>query len=533
MSTSTGTPSSGSGRWGISIEAVPPAVVVLILAGVRAALRGGARLLSLAVGVAWRLVASGYVVLALPPDAECAERTNPDASRPDVIVVLLDTYRFDHLGVNAGRSDLTPNLDAFAGEAIRFTRAFSPSNVTSRAMPGVMTSLPASVTGQRLPEEADLLAEFLQTAGYATLGISANPNVSKHFGYGQGFDVFLDPTDQADFLIVNPLQLVSLLLPGPAYAVGIARASFYYPPFDEVRRRARWLLERASRPTFLYLQTMDLHGPYLPPREYLPDGFALADFYSYYRFSELSGKGVINSPGFARHRRNLRQRYEGAVRFSDAEFGRLVEGLRAAGRWDESLVWVLSDHGECFGEHDHAGHGGLNVTTTLIQVPFLLKLPRSWGLPSRVEATPVSTLDLLPTTLGLLGLEPPEPSFGRDWSDLARGVPQRDSRTLVSYAASYRRGDGAVTQVYSAIRWPWKLDLRLPRSGPVTRSLVHLEEDPGEEADLTPSHPEIVASLEAALGRWRARELELLLGPGTVEIDPRVREQLRNLGYVE
>jgi arylsulfatase A-like enzyme len=451
-----------------------------------------------------------------------------------VIVILLDTYRFDHLGVNAGRSDLTPNLDALAKEAIRFTRAFSPSNVTSRAMPGIMTSLPASVTGQRLPDEANLLAEFLQAGGYATLGISANPNVSKHFGYGQGFDGFLDPTDQADFLIVNPLQLVSLLLPGPAYAVGIARASFYYPPFGEVRRRARWLLEQASRPTFLYLQTMDLHGPYLPPREYLPPGFVLADFYSYYRFSELSGKGVINSPAFARHRRNLQQRYEGAVRFSDAEFGRLVEELRAAGRWDESLVWVLSDHGECFGEHDHAGHGGLNVTTTLIQIPFLLKLPRSWGVAARVESTPVSTLDLLPTTLGLLGLDPPEPSFGRDWSDLARARGgQQDSRTLVSYAATYRPGDGAVIQVYSAIGWPWKLDLSLHRSGPVTRSLFHLEEDPGEEADIASSHPEIVASLEAELDRWRARELDLLLGPETAPIDPRVLEQLRNLGYVE
>jgi arylsulfatase len=493
--------------------------------------RGGARLLRLAARVAWGAV--GCAVLVLPSAAECAERTSPAVPRPDVIVVLLDTYRFDHLGENVGRDDLTPNLDAFARGAIRFARAFSPSNVTNRAMPGVLTSLPASVTGQRLPEEAELLAEFLREAGYATLGISANPNVSKDFGYGQGFDVFLDPTDQADFLIVNPLQLLSLLLPGSAYAVGISKASFYYPPFDELRRRARWLLGRASRPTLLYLQTMDLHGPYLPPREFLPSEFVPGDFYSYYRFSELSGRGVLGSPEFARHLRNLRQRYEGAVRFSDAEFGRLVEELRAAGRWDESLVWVLSDHGESFGEHDHAGHGGLDVTTTLIQVPLLLKLPRSWGVPARVEATPVSTLDLLPTTLGLLGLEPPEPSFGRDWSELARGVPLQDARTLVSYAATYQAGDGAVIQVYSGIRWPWKLDLHLPRNGPVERRLFHLEQDPGEKTDLAPDRREIVASLEVELERWRARELELLLGPEAVEIDPRVREQLRNLGYVE
>ncbi len=471
--------------------------------------------------------------LALPRGAAPAEHTGSDSPGPDVILVVLDTWRFDHLGINTGRTGLTPNLDAFAGESIRFTRAISPSNVTSLAMAGVMSSLSPGVTLGRVPEELDSLPELLQRAGYATLGISTNPNVSRAFGHGQGFDVFLDPTDQPAFLITSLLQLVGESLPGPAYAAGLVDAGLYYRPFSEVRRRGTWLLGRSPRPTFLYLHTMDLHGPYLPPKAYLPGDFALGDFYPYHRFNDLSGKGVLGSPAFARHLRNLRQRYEAGARYSDAEFGRLVSELRAAGRWDESLVWVLSDHGEGFGEHDHAGHGGNNVTTTLIRVPLLLKLPRSWRIAARVESTPVSALDLLPTTLGLLGLASPQQTFGRDWSDLVRGVTQPEGRTLVSYASTYQAGDGAVTQIYSAIGWPWKLDVRMPRSGIPVRSLYHLEQDPGEDVDLAAHRPEVVARLEREVGDWRERELRILLGPESAPVDARVQEQLRSLGYVE
>jgi arylsulfatase len=452
---------------------------------------------------------------------------------PDVIVILVDTWRFDHLGVNAGRSDLTPNLDGFARESIRFTRGFSPSNVTSRAMPGVMSSLSPLVTLDGLPDEVDSLAELLKRAGYTTVGVSTNPNVSAEFGYAQGFDLFIDPTSQPDFLIANLLQLVGDALPGPAYQAGIIDAGLYYRPFGEVRRRGVRLLDRSPRPTFLYLHTMDLHGPYLAPRQYLPPGFVPADFYPYHRFNDLSGLGVLTSATFARHLANLRQRYEAGARYSDAEFGRLVEELRAAGRWDESLVWVLSDHGEAFGEHDYAGHGGSNVTMTLLRVPLLLKLPRSWGVAARVEETPVSTLDLLPTTLSLLGRTFPEQSFGRDLSDVVREGSDPGPRTIVSYAFTHRASDGASTKIYSAIDWPWKLDARFADGTAGEMSLFHLEEDPDERLDLAELRPDAVSALEAQVSAWRARELRFLMRSAPPAVSPLVREQLRQLGYVE
>lgn len=498
------------------------------------ALAAGAAVLLLSSSLGRALGAAacvGALVLA-PHGASRAQEGAPGARPPDVILIVIDTFRFDHLGVNVDRRGLTPNLDALAGESIRFARAFSPSNVTSLAMPGVLASLPPFVSERRIAEEAVPFAEALQQAGYRTIGVSTNPNVSAQFGYQQGFDHFLDPTDQPDFLIGSFLTLVGSMLPGPAYGMGVIDASLFYRPFEEVRRRGLRLLDASPGPTFLYLHTMDPHGPYLPPKRYLPPGFSLRQFFPYHRFTEMSGRNVLNSDAFAPHLENLRQRYEGEVRHTDHELGRLVEELRERGRWDESIVWLTSDHGEAFGEGDFAGHGGQNVTTTLIQTPLLLKVPRSWGVEPRVERTPVSTLDLLPTTLSMLGREGTPHAFGEDLRALVRGEGSRATGTVISYTADYLHDQEAVLQTYSAIDWPWKLDVRLAGDELLARRLFDLEADPDEKHDLSSREPEVVARLERELGRWRVKEREYLFDNLDPSVDEKVLEQLRKLGYV-
>lgn len=479
--------------------------------------------------------ASVAVLAALVAAAPGRGGEPPGAGLPvrDVIVLLIDTCRFDALGANAGRPGLTPEFDRVAAESIRFRRAFSPSNLTSLAMPGVLASIAPRTAERRLPEEASSLAELLRSQGYRTLGISTNPNVSEPFGYAQGFDVFLDPTRQPGFLITHMLQIVGALMPGTAYAAGMVDAGLYYPPFADVRRRALDLFDSSMGPTFLYLHTMDPHGPYLPPLAYLPEEFRAGDFFPYYRFNRMSGRGELGAPKFERHLRNLEQRYEGEVRYSDLEFGRLVEALKARARWDESLVWVLSDHGEAFGEHDFAGHGGENLTTTLIHVPLLLKLPRSWAIAPRVDPTPVSTLDVVPTTLSLLGAPVPPDAFGRDLAPIVMGQEAPERRTLISYAASYLREESTIRESYAAIAWPWKLDVKVQRGRPGDARLFQLESDPGELRDVAAHEPDVVRRLIHDVVDWREREQEYIYGPGQARVDDRVREQLRQLGYVE
>jgi arylsulfatase len=503
-----------------ALAALAAGAAVLLLS---ARLRRGGPLLLLAAAV----LASSVAAIA---------STGGGTPRPDVIVILVDTWRWDHLGANAGRPDLTPALDAVAAESIRFTRAWSPGNYTKLALPGIHASLPPRATGMALPEDAVALAELLRDAGYATVGISTNPLVSGAFGYRQGFDRLLDPNSTTTFLVTHMLQVLGMAAPALSYRAGIVTSALYYRPISEVRRAALRLLEDAGRPLFLYLHTMDPHGPYCPPHRHLPPGYRHADFVSYYDFDHLSGKGVLNSEAFRPKLENLRARYEAEVRFTDAELGRLVAELRARGRWDEALVWVLSDHGEAFGERDFAGHGAKKLTDAVLRVPLLLKLPRSWGVTPRVEETPVSTYDLLPTTLGLLGLEPPSWIFGQDLGPLVRRDAAGDGeRVLVSYGYRRIRRDLYSEDFYVGVRWPWKLEALVIEEETTPLALYQLEQDPEESSDVLAEHPEVADALLRALADWRTREsaVRATLEHGDRTVDPLTREQLRRLGYTD
>jgi arylsulfatase A-like enzyme len=446
-----------------------------------------------------------------------------------VYIFLVDTLRHDHLGPQPDGSAPTPALDRIAGEFFRFRQAYSPSTRTSRAMPGIMTSLSVRVVGFRLPPEATTLAERLQEGGLATLGLSANPQVSPAFGYEQGFDVLESGAGALDLQIVSVLKLLGAGFPGLAYDFGLLGSGLFYPPIGQLRHRALQLLDHSPGPTFLYVQTMDVHGPYLPPRRFLPAGYRRADFMAYHDFLRLSGTPELTDPRMAPKLANLRQRYAGGARYTDETLAAWIDDLRARGRWDEALVWILADHGEAFGEHGFAGHGFSYVGNPVVQVPLWLKLPRSIGLPPREIPEPVSTYDVLPTTLALLGLPPSEPAFGVDLGPALRGEPPDPSRVVV-----IETDDGPHAARYAAVRGPWKLQVRFGANGTVdARTLYDLAADPGETTDVLGSRPEIGADLEAAIGTRRRAEAALAYRARGRTVDPETRERLRSLGYAD
>jgi arylsulfatase A-like enzyme len=501
-----------------AVLAILAAAAVLGLATLRR--RPGAPLAVLTIATA------AFAVGDLQPAT--AEVAGARSSRPDVLIILVDTLRADHLGGKPNGTSLTPRLDARSSEFFRFTRAFSTSTRTEPAMPGIMTSLPYTVVGSSLPPEASTLAERLQDAGYATFGISANPKVSPQFGYDQGFDEWHDPSGVPDFLISSTLKLATAAFPAISYRSGLASADLFYPPITELRRRGIRLLEDSSAPTFLYLQTMDVHGPYLPPKRYLPESYRAEDFYCYFKFIRLSQKPALLSAEMAPKLENLRQRYAAGASYTDAELDRLFQELEERGRWDETLVWIFADHGEAFGEHGFAGHGAVYVGTPVIRVPLRLKLPRSWGLPTRSIDDPVSLYDVLPTTLSLLGLPALDAQFGVDLASLIRGEADRREGVVINQT------DHRSYTLYACISGPWKLDVAIQRDGSVTeRALRQLERDPGELEDVARGNPAIVSALEAAVRAHHQREGELSYRKRKTTLDPSIRERLRSLGYAD
>jgi arylsulfatase len=497
-----------------------------------------ARLLGVALGVAllatripagMRLAGAALVVAicATTPRSGAVPAPRPEAAeKPDVFLFVLDTLRADHVGMRDARGSLTPALDAIAAESIHFTNAFAPSNWTRGSMPVLLASIPFMAAGNRPPASLDLLAEHLQRAGFATVGVSANPLISDRLGFAQGFDRFVDPDTMGDFLVSHLLQLSGEVAPGLGYRVGAISNSSYFRAAAEVQRRAGRLLEGTPRPTFLYLQAMDPHGPYMPPHDVLPPEFRYEDVFSYYRFMQMRSKGVLASGAFRPRLENFRQRYAASVRNLDRELGRLIAELRSEGRWDEALVWVVSDHGEAFGERDWAGHTGNELGPALLRVPWLLKLPKSWGVPPRVEAAPVSTASLLPTTLGLLGLPPAAVAFGDDLAPFALGRAAAPTGTL------FADGGPGTTHIWAAIRWPWKL-VQITGAD-VPAALYDLSSDPAEERSIAEQHPELVASLAGELDDYRARIDRVRDAAASHrDVDAQTREMLRRLGYAE
>ncbi|RIK89250.1 MAG: hypothetical protein DCC71_26060 [Proteobacteria bacterium] len=474
------------------------------------------------------LLAAPFHALLFPRTPAPAARPAPPPGTPDVFVLVLDTMRGDYFGRVVDGASVTPRLDALAADAVHFPHAFAPSNWTRGSMPGTLASLPYAVVGNSPGPSVPTLASELQRAGFRTAGVSANPLVSHRLGWAHGYDEFIDPHAMGDLLVTHLLQLVGAAATGPAYRVGAVTNAVYFRDAAEMRRRALDLVDRAPRPAFVHVQTMDTHGPYLPPHDALPADFDFGAVSSYYRFMQLREKGVIGTEAFRPQLENFLQRYAASVRHLDAEMGAFLDALRARGRYDEALIWVVADHGEAFGEHDVAGHTGLALGNELIRVPFLVKTPKSWGIAPRVEPAAVSVYSLLPTTLSLLGLPPVGDLFGEDLAALVRGDAGAAPEVVFADAD---KGD---EQIHAAIRWPWKLVAHAGADGALeVRGLYDLAQGFDDQRSLADERPDEVARLLADIERFRARVADRAARRTPGEIDAVTEEQLRRLGYIE
>lgn len=407
--------------------------------------------------------------------------------RPDVVLILLDTLRPDHLEAYGYPESTSPFLDELADRAAVFDKAFSTSGWTPPATASALTGLfPTShgvvhgfETNERIQRELDAgraptiplvtlprdtatLAEAFRDAGYRTWGATTNVHISPPIGFDRGFERFEHARDaDSDWA----LEVVD----------GWA---------------SDWA--EARSPKFLYLHLNDVHKPY-DAREpwYVPAEEGLAD---------------------------ERARYDSEIRHVDENLRRLAERLR----WDEdTLVCVISDHGEAFGEHGLVGHGpSLNFSVN--RVCFLLAGP---GVPAGRHDANVSLVDVLPTLLELAGLAPPTDLDGRSLLPLLRGEAWSE-RTLFGH----RRKRGAELEqfLWSAVRGRWKLMVD-PTTGEV-RLYDHVA-DPEEERDLAAEHPDVVADLTAQREAFLASRVRSTGESIEVGVDPELLQHLQDVGY--
>jgi arylsulfatase A-like enzyme len=311
-------------------------------------------------------------VLALVLMAACGRD-----GRPDVVLIVLDTVRADHLTPYGYARETTPQLAAFARDAVVYRNAIAPDTWTASSHASLFTGLMPSTHGVRyvgaehsesgvhaLAADVPVLAERLREAGWKTAAFVGNDGfLDPVFGLARGFERY----QRKDML--PAANLVSTVVP--------------------------WLKRREGRPVFLFLNVMDAHEPYAAPPPY--------DRMFPGRGDGLPAKPVPGQTPDAATTAHWISQYDGELRYVDDRLAELFAALRETGRYDGALVVVTADHGELFGEHGRWGHGGAPVRE-LVHVPLIVKYP---GNARRgVEARPVSLADVPATILSVLGLPP-------------------------------------------------------------------------------------------------------------------------------
>jgi arylsulfatase A-like enzyme len=498
------------------------ALVALLLTGVPAA--------------AW-LVTRLHEPARLPAPAKPAER------RPNVLLMVLDTVRADHLSVYGYHRRTTPWLERLAKTATFYRHCFAASYTTLASHASIFTGLyprshgaanlpPGLSVGEPLDPKWETLAERLAKLGYTNAAVIANVSyLSKYFGTDQGFHYYDDRKPLPCFPRGGtfPLRFLVRRLLGEAKV--LVQAQRLYRSAAEINEGVYEVLEdlrAAGSPFFLFVNYMDAHSPYVPPEPFdrlfegRHKGLTPLMHYDALRDDVALRRRTITDV----ERRHYVSQYDGAIAFLDAELGKLFARLQDLDLYDDSLIIVTADHGEAFGEHGFVGHEW-SMHQHQIGVPLIMKYPRQKV--GQVIDGNVSHVDLLPTILDTLGASAAEGAHGISLRSLSADSAQRHI-----YAEGYLKGSLVLSDrvKYPLMTWAivapgrWKLISNSDGNA----ELYHLDNDPNEQSNLAARQTDLSRSLLEALENWK-RDHPLAQSSGR-RIDPRAVERLRALGYV-
>ncbi len=344
------------------------------------------------------------------------------AAPPNIILIVLDTARGDHVSVNGYARTTTPNLERLADDAVVYTQAHSVAPWTLPSHMSMFTGLlpgEHGATWRAFSEPADmklhdilnrsfsladpqqLLTVQLKQLGYHTAAFSSNAWVSERTGFGEGFDDFYEMWRQDD----DFREVFKWFPPG------VRERDFVPADYNTLSEMdtgdAGFVLRQLAtytgtggaprQPFFLFFNFIDPHYPYSPPMSWryaYSDDRVLGERIAHFEFSELAMQAGARPVDVAR----FTPFYDAEINYVDAAVGRLLDSLREHGVYDNTLIIVLSDHGEHLGEHGHFSHQ-FSVQEELLHVPLVIKYPASRNKGMVVDNPLVSTLDVYETIL--------------------------------------------------------------------------------------------------------------------------------------
>lgn len=424
---------------------------------------------------------NGHHVIA---SADYAREAQPSSSqRMSVIVVLIESLRKDELVAEGGSREVMPALDALARESTVYTDAVAPAAQSDYATTSVLSSqFPLrSVSFHPFPAHVKyphvLAYDVLKAFGYRTAVFSSQ---NEHWA---GMYNFLQTGGVEHFLHAETFN-------GPTYAANSDRGLHEWmektghagkiDDSDTINEAIAWTdsISR-STPFFAYVNLQSSHNPYTLMRKFSPRfGTGRVSFPILFDVYPADSAGAV------------RDMYDNSLAYADQQLGRLFESLKTSGRWNSTILVVLGDHGEAFFEHGFGAHGG-QLFGEVTHVPLVIRVP---SRPAARDTLPASSIDVMPTVLGILKL-PPHPAF--QGIDLANRATRAD-RPLFSLTQTAMADEVSIEQDQ------WKLLFDLRHS--VAR-LYDLRNDPHETQDVAAQFPAQLDALEGTMAAWWSRQI--------------------------
>lgn len=472
--------------------------------------------------------------------------------RPNVLIVMWDTVRADRMSLYGHDRPTTPFVEEWARGARVFDNCASTANSTVPSHGSLFTGLlplehGANMSFMHLDDRHETLAEIFNEGGYRTYLYSANPHISRPENFNQGFEVEEHPwspayRDRAMEILrakIDPRDRSSEL---PAKFRNNMINKWTIKASGELAREGliSWLGKDDERPFFAFLNYMEAHRPFVPSSACRRQVMNFAEVERSFKADRSWVPMWLYTFGMHEYAPEdleiMALTYDACIADLDVLFKDLIGALDARGYLDNTIVVLVSDHGEHLGEHHMLDHQ-YSVYEGLIRVPLIVHFPDEVE-PGR-ETAPVSNYDLFPTLLELAGLEPPGRLKSRARSLLD---PETSRPRLAEYLADFteaiktiKRGkpDWDPAPFQRRLSALYLKDYKLIHASDGRHELYDVTRDPGEEDDLSTKKSDVMERmLKARADFMRGLKPFAYDGAELPGMSPEQIERLKALGYM-
>jgi len=418
--------------------------------------------------------------------------------KPNIVIILIDTLRNDHLGAYGYKKNTSPSIDKMAREGVLFNNCFAQSPSTKASIASIFTSKYPSqhnviLNRDALDESFVTIAEALKDKGYKTAGFVTNNNrINSHFNYDQGFEEWSEFKNEP----INKMtakKITDTAIP--------------------------WLEKNSEKPFFLYLHYYDPHTPYQAPEPY--KNFFDKTYKGNVNGSNTDLKNIKFFKENPKELEHLISLYDSEIRYVDSEIKKFFDKLKELNIMDESLIILTSDHGEGFLEHDNFFHS-YGVYSELINVPLIIRYPKIFKANQKSNIY-VQHIDFFPFLMDVLAFKSKKGVFeGKSFLSLR----QTNNAILSEHL---RKGKSWGFPQRGLIYKGWKL-IKDIFSDHV--ELFDIRKSSDDINDVSKQKPKITSALKKKLSRMEKKLAKTMVRSPKVKLNRQMKERLKSLGYI-